>query len=360
MAEKPTPKPRKRPRAFTEKAIDDLPVRETRYLAFDPGLPAFGVRVTPAGAKSFVLFYRVGTRQRMETLGSVGKVTLDDARKQARIDIGKALKGDDPQAAKDAAKRATVMRDALSTWLDEYVAVERKPATDRLYRLAETHIVKALGSLPVDQVEPEHVEQLHHRLRATPYLANRTIAALSSFMAWAERNGYRRRGQNPCRGVEKYEEHGHKRYLTPDEYARLGKALREAGKTGAISPAALTAIKLLLLTGCRPAEILTLQWAHVDLKVGRAAAARLEDRGAHDPVPPEAVAPAQEVARASRLAVRLPVRHRERGKGQGRISSTWRCRGSISARRRKSKTCGSTMPVGTRSRPWRSRRTAMR
>jgi integrase len=274
MAEKPAPKPRRRPQAFTEKTIDELPLRERRYAVFDPGLPAFGVRVTPAGAKTFVLMYRIGTRQRMETLGSVGKVTLDDARKQARIDIGKALRGEDPQAAKDAAKRATRLSEALSTWLTEHVASECKPATARLYSLAERHIIKALGSLPVDQVEPEHVEQLHHRLRQTPYLANRTIATLSSFMTWAERNGYRRRGQNPCRGVEKFAEHGHKRYLTPDEYARLGKAIRGAAKTGAISPAALTAIKLLLLTGCRPAEILTLQWAHVDLK---AAVLRLPD-----------------------------------------------------------------------------------
>jgi integrase len=289
MADKPETKPPKRPRAFTEKTIDDLPVRATRYIACDPGLPAFGVRVTPAGAKSFVLRYRIGTRQRIETLGGVGKVTLDDARKQARIGIGKVLKGDDPQAAKDAAKRATRLREAFSTWLTEYVAGECKPATGRLYHLAEQHIVKALGSLPVDQVEPEHVEQLHHRLRQTPYMANRTIAALSSFMTWAERNGYRRRGQNPCRGVEKFAEHGHKRYLTPDEYARLGKAIREAGKTGAISPAALTAVKLLLLTGCRPAEILALQWAHVDRKAG---VLRLPDSKTGErtiQLPPEAV-----------------------------------------------------------------------
>ena len=169
MADKPETKPRKRPRVFTEKTIDELPVRAKRYIACDPGLPSFGVRVTPAGAKSFVLRYRNGTRQRIETLGRVGKVTLDDARKQARIDIGKALKGEDPQAAKDAAKRSTRLSEAFSTWLAEHVAGECKPATARLYRLAERHIVKALGSLPVDQVEPEHVEQLRHRLRQTPY-----------------------------------------------------------------------------------------------------------------------------------------------------------------------------------------------
>ncbi len=289
MAEKAESNP-KRPRAFTEKTIDELPIRDERYAVFDPALPAFGVRVTPAGAKSYVLMYRIGIRQRMETLGSVGKLTLEEARKRARIDIGKALNGEDPQAAKDAAKRSTRLSEALTAWLTEHVATERKRATLRLYKLAEEHIVKAIGTLPVDQVAPEHVEQLHHRLRKTPYLANRTVAALSSFMTWAERNGYRQRGQNPCRGVEKFSEHSHKRYLTPDEYARLGKAIRDAGKARTISSSALLAIRLLLLTGCRPAEILTLKWADVDLKLS---VLRLPDSktGAKTiQLPPEAVA----------------------------------------------------------------------
>ena len=164
------------------------------------------------------------------------------------------------------------------------------------------------------------MEQLRQRRRQTPYMANRTIAALSSFMTWAERHGYRRRGQNPCRGIEKFAEHGHKRYLTPDEYARLGQAIRDAAKTGAISPSALMAINLLLLTGCRPAEILTLQWPAVDLK---SAVLRLPDSKTGErtiQLPPEAV----------QLLKKWPVHLGSpyvfpgtgRGRAEGRISST--------------------------------------
>jgi hypothetical protein len=142
----------------------------------------------------------------------------------------------------ESGKRSTADLRSTSVHLSVRISAGRHPVSSNRYHLAERHIVKALGSLPVDQVEPEHVEQLRHRLRHTPYMANRTIAALSSFMTWAERHGYRRRGQNPCRGIEKYAEHGHKRYLTPDEYARLGQAIRDAAKTGAISPSALMAI----------------------------------------------------------------------------------------------------------------------
>jgi len=258
----------KKPKPLTEKKIADLEPRANRYFAFDPAMPGFGVRVFPGGNKTFVYFYRKGIRKRMATLGRVGLngITLDQARRDARRMIGLVASGEDPLAAKDAARGATAVKEAIATWLDEYVAVRRKKATERLYRLAAGHITKALGSIPVDQLTVADVSRLHGKLRPTPYLANRCLAALSSMMTWSERNGYRSPGQNPCRGIEKYPEQGHERYLTADEYARLGKAIRDAETTGAVPLSPLTAIRLLLLTGCRPAEVLSLEWSSVDLK----------------------------------------------------------------------------------------------
>lgn len=280
-----------KPKPFTEKIIAKLERRATRYFAFDPALPGFGVRVFPGGNKTFVYFYRKGIRKRMATLGRVGKggTTLDQARRDARGMVGLVASGKDPLAAKDAARGATAVKAAINTWLDEYVAVRRKKATERLYRLAAGHITKTLGSIPVDQLTPADVSRLHGKLRSTPYLANRCLAALSSLMTWCERQGYRPAGQNPCRGIEKYPEHGHDRYLTADEYARLGKAIRDAEKSGDVPRVPLTAIKLLLLTGCRPAEILTLEWSAVDLK---AAVLRLPDSKTGErtiQLPPDAV-----------------------------------------------------------------------
>jgi integrase len=94
---------------------------------------------------------------------------------------------------------------------------------------------------------------------------------------------------NPARGVEKYKEQGRERYLSIDELERLGAAIREAETTGIewdIDPAkkskhvpkgerrtvigehAASAIRLLLLTGCRLREILHLKWDNVDLERG--------------------------------------------------------------------------------------------
>ena len=82
----------------------------------------------------------------------------------------------------------------------------------------------------------------------------------------AEAWGLRKDGANPCRFVEKYKEHKRERFLTGDEFHRLGQVLSEAEGSEALS--AVTAIRLLMLTGCRLGEIQTLRWENVDLKAG--------------------------------------------------------------------------------------------
>jgi len=77
-------------------------------------------------------------------------------------------------------------------------------------------------------------------------------------------------GTNPCRGVRKYKEKKRERFLTRDEYRRLGQALVEAEMEaeaeieGAVSPYAIAVLRLLMLTGCRLNEILTLRWDQIE------------------------------------------------------------------------------------------------
>ena len=82
----------------------------------------------------------------------------------------------------------------------------------------------------------------------------------------AEAWGMAPEGANPCRGVRKYRERRRERFLSPDEYRRLGAMLAEA--EGRASPHALAALRLLMLTGCRLGEILTLRWDDVDRAAG--------------------------------------------------------------------------------------------
>jgi integrase len=71
-------------------------------------------------------------------------------------------------------------------------------------------------------------------------------------------------GSNPCRHIKKYRENKRERYLSEAELARLGEALTEVDQDGTVMPSAVAAIRLLIFTGARLSEILTLRWDYVE------------------------------------------------------------------------------------------------
>lgn len=254
---------------LTVRRIAELEARQSRYVEYDLAVPGFGVRVTERGAKSYVLRYRTKTgRDRWATFGSIDKLTLDKARDLARRYHGVLAEGSDPLRRVDLAREAPTVGTVADRFLREYVP-RLKPATRRNYKLAiERTIRPRLGAMAIADVTRTDVVRLHHARQATPVQANRELAALSKLMTWSEEQGYRELRSNPCFRVKKYTEHARKRYLTPAEIARLGAALRVAEKWHRMSPIALTAIRLLFLTGARVSEILMLRWREVDLERG--------------------------------------------------------------------------------------------
>lgn len=242
------------------------PKSNARYVSWDGGIPGFGVRVTPTGAKSFVLTYRLESgRVRWATLGRVGHITLEKARDRARAFLGVLADGKDPLRQKDLLHDAPTVATVADRFAKEHVP-RLKTTTQRAYtRALDAHIRPVLGTLAIADVSRSDVIRLHHRMRATPVMANRVLAALSKFMSWAEEQGYRDPRSNPCFRIRKNQEQSRKRYLTPPEMVRLGAALRVAERWHHMSPTAVTAIRLLLLTGARVSEILSLRWREVDL-----------------------------------------------------------------------------------------------
>ena len=76
-------------------------------------------------------------------------------------------------------------------------------------------------------------------------------------MQQAEAWGYRPENGNPCKGIRRYRQGRSERFLSPEEYPRLGRVLDNLEMD---HPLHVAAVRLLLLTGCRKSEILTLEW----------------------------------------------------------------------------------------------------
>ena len=74
--------------------------------------------------------------------------------------------------------------------------------------------------------------------------------------------------RNPALSIRRYKEYRRERFLAVDEYRRLARVLDEAEADGSVFPSAIPAIRLILLTGCRRNEILTLRWDDIDRTAG--------------------------------------------------------------------------------------------
>ncbi len=84
--------------------------------------------------------------------------------------------------------------------------------------------------------------------------------------------GERPEGVNPVAGIDRFREKPRERFLSPEEFARLGQTLTEIEGKGE-DPYTVTAVRLLIFTGARLSEILTLKWDEVDFERSRLALA---------------------------------------------------------------------------------------
>ncbi|MCY4454677.1 MAG: tyrosine-type recombinase/integrase [Immundisolibacterales bacterium] len=254
---------------ISKRSVERLCVEERDTIFWDRDLPGFGVRVYPSGAKVYVVQTRGQGRSRRATLGRHGSLSPVDARRNAARFIARVKEWDEPQAA--AESDVVTVAEFAERYLEEHVAVRCKPRTRVLYEAVfRRHLVPTLGETPVLEVSREQVADLHYGLRETPYSANRAVNLLAQLLDAAQERGLRpSNAVNPCRSIEKFGERRHERFLSDEEFRRLGRVLEAAaGGAGGASPAAVAAIRLLALTGCRRSEILGLRWDEVDLEAG--------------------------------------------------------------------------------------------
>ena len=193
-------------------------------------------------------------------------IGASEARRRAALIIARIRAGEAP--VPEAQKTETITVAALADrYLREHVAVRCKPTTAAQYRLAiERYIVPALGTRPVSALGRSQVADLQHSLSDRPAMANLVIATLSRMIDQAMAWGVAGEMSNPCRSAPKYRTRRRERFLTDAEFQRLGRVLDEMEAEGRISPYAGAALRLLMLTGCRRNEILTLRWEDVHLQ----------------------------------------------------------------------------------------------
>jgi integrase len=251
---------------LTKRIVDAAEIRSAEYFIWDDDIPGLGLRVLPSGRKGYVVQYRAGRRSRRMSLGASTVLTCEQARTRAITIIAAAKNGEDPAAERDAGRKAITIKELSERFDREHISLRVKPSTAKEYRRnLERFILPALGRLTVTDITRADVAKFHHDLRHIPYQANRCLEVVSKMFNLAEMWGLRPDGSNPRKHIRKYPEEKRERFLSAAELGRVGEVLREMECEGIELPSAILAARLLILTGCRLNEVMTLKWEHVHL-----------------------------------------------------------------------------------------------
>jgi integrase len=242
---------------LTKTAIDRAGCADGRpyELHWDDEIPGFGLRVTATGVKAYVFRYRLGGRQRMDTIGRHGALTPTQAREMARDWYGRVRAGESPKGGITGAPTFGEVADA---YVETHSRRHKKPASQRHDQShLRVHLRPAWGSVPIDQIDRAAVAKFHDRMsRDRPAQANRILALISHIWTFATSRGLLPEGHpNPAKGIQKNREVKRDRFLSEAELGRLRETL-EAWP----NPWARALFKLYLAIGCRKSELQNLTW----------------------------------------------------------------------------------------------------
>ena len=276
---------------LTKRTVDALRPRRGQDIFHWCGeLRGFGVRVKPSGVRTFLIQYRNRRGQtRRYSLGQYGRVTVEEARREAKIKLAEVARGEDPSEARRIARDARTVADLCDSYMrDAYsgrIMYRGRPKKASTLKVDEgrirRHIKPLVGKKQIDELTRRDVERFLHqvtegatsadlrtgprglaRVRGGPGTATKAVCLLSAIYNYARRKEWVE--SNPCVGVEKPTDNKRQRYLTADEYGKLGMGLAQAERLG-MNAHVLAAIAVLAFTGCRKGEVLNLKRDEIDV-----------------------------------------------------------------------------------------------
>ena len=242
-------------RRLTQRRVDALaPDRKTRDVR-DSNIRGFGVRVLPSGRKRYFLHSQIDGERVWHAIGDAATMSLECARERAASLL--ALRSRPAEAS--SALPATILFEDVADEVFRRYQRHWKPRTLRVnLGYFRNQILPWFKGRAIGEITRHDVQRWFASLHATPVAADRSAPVLSVILRQAEVYGYRPEGSNPCAGVKRYRRRDRERFLNHDEIRRLSRVL---DKRLANQPLLAAIVRLLLLTGCRQSETLTLRWS---------------------------------------------------------------------------------------------------
>ncbi|MBB5374034.1 tyrosine-type recombinase/integrase [Acidocella aromatica] len=275
---------------LTKRTVDAAGVREKDYFLWDDELPGFGLRIFASGKRSYLVQYRAAGRTRRYTIGLHGVWTPETARQEAKVQLGRIAKGDNPAEERQLDHQAITVKELCQLYLKDLDAGlilgkggrPKKPTTivTDTGRI-ERHIIPLIGARRVKDLVKADINKVlkdimagktsvsvkTKKLRGRAIVrggagtATRTVGLLGGILTYAMEAGIVT--ANPVHGVRKPKDNVRARRLTEDEYRTLGEMLRKAAETEKYAMT-VDIIRQIALTGCRRSEMIGLMWTEAD------------------------------------------------------------------------------------------------
>ncbi len=275
---------------LTKRIVDAADVREKDYFIWDDELPGFGLRVFTSGKRSYLIQYRAAGRTRRFTIGLHGIWTAETARQEAKVQLGRVAKGENPSEERQLDHQAITVKELCALYVADQNAGlilgkggrPKKPSTivtdaGRIERhiipLIGTRRVKDLVKADINKVLKDimagktRVSVKTKKLRGKAIVrggagtATRTVGLLGGILTYAVEAGIIDR--NPAHGLKKPKDNVRNRRLTEAEYHILGDILRNAAETEKYAMT-VDIIRQIAMTGCRRTEMIRLMRTEVD------------------------------------------------------------------------------------------------
>jgi integrase len=292
---------------LTDVLIRQLKAREgERVEAWDDKISGLGIRVSPAGTKSFVLLYRLNGQPKRMTLGRYPILSLADARKLATEALYKITHGENPQAEKEAARAFPRFDDTLDEFIRLHCNRQNREATAReTERLLRARFLPAWTARDIRTIAKHDVLVILDAIveDGKPSAANHAFAAIRKMFSWCLQRGIV--DVSPCAGIGTPSAAKERdRVLDNDELVAVWHAADVTGYPyGSI-------VKLLILTAQRRSEVADMRWPEIDADnhVWALPPERTKNARAHQvPLPPLAQALIAELPRLNAAYV-FPAR----------------------------------------------------
>jgi integrase len=238
------------------------PTDSDRVIYWDEAMPGFGLMVTRAGHKSFVLQYRANHRSRRMLIGDSKKIGFDKARNEAKKALGGVASGGDPlqERRKIKAHAENTFQSICEEYLKrEGVRLRSRGQLEGALRRVVYH-PNPLGSRQIDDIRRSDIVRLLDKIEDErgPVAADFALSVVRKIMNWHARrsddfrspivSGMARSNPN---------ERKRERVLSDDELRAFWKASGET--TGPFA----SLLRFILLTATRRMEAASLTWKDI-------------------------------------------------------------------------------------------------